>query len=710
MNATNRTLTFVAVAAVTALAAIGVRFANRPPVVEGFSDVGQEFYPDFTDPLKATELSVVKYDPDLKEARSFSVKRREDGLWVIPSHHDYPAEARERLAKTAASLIGIRKVALQSRSKDDWARYGVEDPTATAVGSVEGSDEKDQVRGTRITLKDASTNSLVDVIVGKAVEGREKHYYVRQPEKNPVFIAKMDADLSAKFSDWIEPDLLKVTQADIVKLIVDRYSVDEAQGAILQGETLVLDKDATTSKWVLEGLNTETESLKDIPITDVTRNLDQLKIVGVRPKPQGLNADLTVSREVAGNPLLRQVLQADMQRQGFYIARGQNDQVKLVSNEGELIAGTNNGVKYTLYFGEIARGSEKDIETGLNESKGDAAAEEAGSADDDSKKGEDGKSETSPAATPDEPESGPRRYLLVKVEYDESLLGPKPVEPTAPEKPAILNDAAPAGEKPADAPTADADKAAPDADAAPADPSAPKTEAPKTEAPETEAPKTDAPASDAPTNESKPEEPKTEETKPQAPVTDEASASEPKTDEGTECGQDAETGAAEKADPPAEDTAPTEPAVAQDNPATPPAEPQAPAADEKPAAPADEKPATEQPAQPAAPAQESPTPAAEGTPAQPQADPKAEAQKAFDKAMGEYQSAKAAYESSLKTWEDRAKSGRKKADELAERFGSWYYVITAESFEKFKISRDAVVGPKEAETPAVEGTPPATPN
>jgi hypothetical protein len=695
MNATNRTLAFVAVAAVTALAAIGVRFANRPPVVEGFSDVGQEFYPDFTDPLKATELSVVKYDVDLKEARSFSVKRREDGVWVIPSHHDYPAEASERLAKTAASLIGIRKVALQSRSKDDWARYGVEDPMATAVGSVEGSDEKDQVRGTRITLKDASTNSLVDVIVGNAVEGREKHFYVRQPEKNPVFIVKMDADLSAKFSDWIEPDLLKVTQAEIVKLIVDRYSIDEEQGAILQGETLVLDKDSTTSKWILEGLNAETESLKETPITDVTRNLDQLKIVGVRPKPQGLNADLTVSREVAGNPLLRQVLQADMQRQGFYIARGENDQVKLVSNEGELIAGTNNGVKYTLYFGEIARGSEKDIETGLNESKGGAAAEDAKSDEDDSKKSDETDAETSPPAASEEPESGPRRYLLVKVEYDESLLGTKPVEPAAPEKPAILNDAAPATEDPADPP---------DAEAAPADAPAPKTEAPETETPETE----------APASEQKPEEPKTEEPKTEVPPSDEAVPSEPKSEEGSECGQDAEAGADEKADPPAENAALTEPAAAQDSPATPPSEPQPPAtqetptADDKPAAPADEKPAAEQPAQPAAPAQESPTPANEATPAQPPADPKAEAQKAYDQAMGEYQSAKAAYESSLKTWEDRAKSGKKKANELAGRFGSWYYVITAESFEKFKISRDAIVGPKEAETPA-EGTTPAAP-
>ena len=41
-----------------------------------------------------------------------------------------------------------------------------------------------------------------------------------------------------------------------------------------------------------------------------------------------------------------------------------------------------------------------------------------------------------------------------------------------------------------------------------------------------------------------------------------------------------------------------------------------------------------------------------------------------------------------------------KAEELASRFGSWYYVISAESFEKFKLSRDAVVGPKEEPKPS----------
>ncbi|TWW12351.1 hypothetical protein E3A20_01900 [Planctomyces bekefii] len=625
MNSTKRTLMFLGTAGGSLLLAVLVNLASAPKSVDGFSEVGQEFFPDFLDPLKATELSVAKFDTEQKEKQSFSVKKNDQGFWVIPSHHDYPAEAAERLARTAASMIGIRKVAVQSRSKEDWGRYGVQNPEAEAATGADGKDP----RGTRLSLKDGSGNGLVDLIVGRAVEGRDSHYYVRQPDKNTVFIAKMTVDLSTKFADWIEPDLLKVNQPDITRILVNRYSVDEQQGTINQGEVLDLVKDRTAGKWGLDGLNTEAEQVKEATVTDLVRNLDQLKIVGVRPKPQGLNADLTVSEEVSQNPLLRQVLQADMQRQGYFVARGPQNSVQLVSNEGELIAGTSNGVRYTLYFGEIARGTAKDIEVGL---KSDAAAAENPEA---AKEGADGKAAESEPAAADGPEKGPRRYLLVKVDYDEGLLGPKPEEPVAPEKPAILNDgaapAAPAEGAPAEKP----------AEAAPAAPAAGEPAPPEAPAP--------APA----------------------PAPAEAPAEKP---------------AEEKAADPG----------SCDEPQAAPADAAAASADAAPAVPQDPAPAA-----PAVPAQDSPAPAA-AAPAQPAdelkpaADPKAEAQKAFDQAMAEYEAAKAGHAAAVKAWDDRAKEGRKRVKELSERFAGWYYVITAESFEKFQITRESAVEPKTA--------------
>ena len=260
MNATNRTLTFVAVAVFSALASFGVKYVNRPVASVDFADIGQDFFAEFKDPLKATALSVAKYDSDAKEALTFSVQQNDKGQWIIPSHQDYPAEAKDRLAQTATSFMGVRKLALQSRSKDDWGRYGVADPSdEVAVDSNIKEGQKDESRGTRVTLRDSGGNALVDLIIGKPVEGRSQHFYVRLPEKNNVYIAEINADLSAKFSDWIEPDLLKLNQNDIVKVVVDRYSVDEEKGEIVDAEKLEFDKDSLANKWTLAGLNAEAE-------------------------------------------------------------------------------------------------------------------------------------------------------------------------------------------------------------------------------------------------------------------------------------------------------------------------------------------------------------------------------------------------------------------------------------------------------------------
>lgn len=690
MNATSRTLAFAGVALVSALAAVGAWFGSRPVSIEGYADVGQAFFPEFNNPLTATALSIGKYNDKAKEFQAFAVRQNDNGAWVIPSHHDYPAEAQERLARTAASMIGVKKDAVQSRSKEDWKNYGVVDPAADGAATVEE-------RGTRVTLKDASGNPLVDLIIGKKVEGREKHYYVREPDKNTTYIAEVDSNLSAKFSDWIEPDLLKVSQNELVSLTVDNYSVDEVQGAIVPAEKLVFRKDdfKSSNPWKLDGTDDTLEKLDEGPVREIARNVDQLKIVGVRPKPAGLNADLTVSPEVARNPLLREVLQSDMQRQGFYIASGPNNTVRLVSNEGELLAGADNGVQYTLFFGEIARGSDKDIEVGFaNADKTEEAAKEGDAAADAAK------SENDEAG-------GPRRYLLVKVDFDESLLGPAPVEPTPPVKPAILdsdpagngNEAPPAAtppekkETPADLPKTDSPTPEPE-DKKDAESSAPEKSTDSTPDPSTD----DAPPKPDPAPEPASETPKEEgscglQDEP-APVTNS------KTDESPAPAADpaapvAETSSAEDpkpADPPAADkpadAAPTPEPAAQEKPAT----EQKPADSEKP--PVSEKPADD----PAAPA-----PAA----ATPPVDPKQAAQAEYDRAKGEYEATKAAYDRDVKARTEKIETGRKKATELSARFSKWYYVITADSFEKFRITRKDVISLKadDAGKPGADATP-----
>lgn len=73
MTETQRTLTFVGVAALSLVVAL---FAapSAPKAPEAFSEVGTEFYPEFTDPAAAKQLQVIAYNPDTAEARVFGVE------------------------------------------------------------------------------------------------------------------------------------------------------------------------------------------------------------------------------------------------------------------------------------------------------------------------------------------------------------------------------------------------------------------------------------------------------------------------------------------------------------------------------------------------------------------------------------------------------------------------------------------------------------
>src|SRR5262245_39654823 len=102
MNETRRTVTYVAAALVLAACAWWL----SPPVEISPTELWKakirtEFYPEVKDPNEPTSLRVVAFDEARAAHRTFGVAF-ENGKWIIPSHHSYPADGADRLAKTAA--------------------------------------------------------------------------------------------------------------------------------------------------------------------------------------------------------------------------------------------------------------------------------------------------------------------------------------------------------------------------------------------------------------------------------------------------------------------------------------------------------------------------------------------------------------------------------------------------------------------------------
>ncbi len=427
MNETTKTLTFVVIAAVALVAAFITDRTSQPTQLTGYENVGEEFYPEFSDPTQARSLRVVSYNEDSATLKVFNVEFK-DGVWKIPSHHDYPADAEDELAETAASLVGVVRGALESRRKSDHERFGVIDPLDESNTNLKG-------RGQRLTLSKEGGAPLVDFIIGKEVPEQPNEYYVRKVDEDSVYRTKLKVDLSSEFSDWIEPDLLKVESDRLVEIIVNKYSIDERQRRIVNRELATLKRKKSTDPWDLEGLNKETEKLNTSDVNQMITTLSDLKIQGIRPKPPGIAKELKTS----GNLRLDPLDFVDLQSKGFILASDPQGNQQLVSNEGEVIAATNQGVLYSLYFGEIFTGSTLDIEAGNSGKKTEekSKTKEKGdtpeSADKkESEKKEDEKADTGALKT--------SRYLFVTVSFDPSFIGDPPQKPEAPKKPVGLKE------------------------------------------------------------------------------------------------------------------------------------------------------------------------------------------------------------------------------------------------------------------------------
>jgi hypothetical protein len=375
---TRITVIFSAVAVVLVLLAIVTEPKQVSP--DAFSDLGEEFFPDFKDPNAARTLEVIEFDEETGSARPFKVAYH-GGRWTIPSHYDYPADGEDRLAETAASVIGITKDDFRTDNVTDFAACGVIDPLDESVVELTG-------RGKRVTIKGENDVVLADLIIGKSYEDREDFHLVRLPGQKRVYGSLIDIDISTKFSDWIESDLLKVEKEEFESIKLKDYSINEATQKVEKRDELELVKQEEDT-WVATDM-TEEQEVDKYKMNNFVKALDEVAIVGVRPKPEGLSASLQQSTgqvRIGTSDLL------SLQSKGFYFT---GDGL-LRSNEGEIVATTEKGVSYTLRFGEVAYG------TGFEVSAG--AADETGEV-----KG-----------------PGENRYLMITTNFDQSVFTEPPL-------------------------------------------------------------------------------------------------------------------------------------------------------------------------------------------------------------------------------------------------------------------------------------------
>lgn len=643
MNEMTKTLTYGAVAVVLLCGAWLVRSnADSDAVVD---DAGQQFFPDFTNPLDAETFEIIDFDQSTATIKPFRVAKT-NGVWSIPSHEGYPADAQRQLGQAAASMVDLKKLGVASEDRADHEKFGVvePDPGKLAAGATGV--------GKRVSLEGKAGDTLAKLIIGKADADKPELHYVRVPGQDRVYVAKVPTEkLSTKFEDWIEPDLLKLNAFDVKQVTIKDHSLDLLRRSLDPRAEIILDFDNKDSKWSLAGMKvfeggpeskdvklTDDQELDSQKLNDLKTALDDLKIVDVARKPAELSTDLKGGEEAIKNQAAAQMLA----KRGFAFGPSPNGGVELYATEGEARCGMNNGVEYLLRFGAITGRGEKD-----------------------GAKKDDGKDADKKKADDESADGGVNRYVLVTTRFNQDLI-PKPQLKPLPGEPA-KDKAAPAegakkeGDKPAgEQPKADAAKAAPPKEGAPKE-AAPKAGSPKVDAPKAASPKADAPKATAPKADSS-----NSEVRP-------ANSDEGEVLLALADVQDAGPGA-DKDEPikkePAK-TAPTKEADAKTS------------VDKK----SDEKAVGESKPRETKPAETKPAEAKAGDPAAPQVDVEQERKQieAENKRLQDEYDAK-------------VKEGKEKVDELNKRFADWYYVISDKTFQKIHLNRDSIIKKKEKAT------------
>jgi len=370
MSDMQRTLTYMGIALLAVIVAWEPWRPAPQNVDESEEDV--KLFNDFTDPLAAKSLEIVKYDEATSTLEPPFKVAQHNGVWSIPSHSNYPADAHDHMAKAAASLMDLEALGKVSDNSGDRELYGVVDPDpktlrAGAVGV-----------GMRVTLRDIKDEVLADLIIGKTVKDQPDLRYVRKAGHDQIYkVALNPSALSTKFEDWIEKDLLKLKTMDVKAVDLNDYSTTVSS---VQGGGIAIDPnprsrvklafDDDKSKWSLLD-STEYKDRKPIakPLVDgeelnsdklngLKTALSDLKIVDVQPKPKGLSTDLRATQEFAKDAEGINSLAS----RGFYPVQLEDDKVELYSSDGEVVCGLKDGVEYVLRFGNVSGAGSKEDE------------------------------------------------------------------------------------------------------------------------------------------------------------------------------------------------------------------------------------------------------------------------------------------------------------------------------------------------------------
>jgi hypothetical protein len=311
---------------------------------------------------QVADLRVATWDDSQGKAKVFAVAKK-DGRWTIPSHFDYPADGGSRVGSTAGGVLNVPRGPKVTGDAKQHQDLGVLDPLAQDAAS------KKTGIGKRVTLKDATGAVVVDLIIGNLANAGDGVRFVRDADSADVYTAKVNADISTAFTDWVETGLLTFKTEDVRDIQVNDYFIDETKGTVNTRAETQFTRAKADADWASTQAPADKQPAKEV-VNKILSEATGLRLQGVRPyRNEWLMA------------------------RGFYFDDASKN---LYGREGRIVITTKDGLRYVLFFGSLALGDEQDIE--IDSAKKVAEAKDA-KKDDASK----------------------NRYVAIFVKYDENV-------------------------------------------------------------------------------------------------------------------------------------------------------------------------------------------------------------------------------------------------------------------------------------------------
>ena len=198
---------FFGLVGITALVVIaaGVAVATRPaPSV--IAHDGPYAFPGLGEAIEAVTAITVEHAEG-----AFTMRRTDDGVWVMADKHDYPVPL-EKVRKLVLGLADLRLFEAKTERPERYARLEVEDIDA------EGAQSR------LVTLEDAAGEALARTIIGKRKNNlfgfRRDGTYLRAPGEEQAWLAEGAVRVETDPMRWLEQEIISIRMGDVREMVM----------------------------------------------------------------------------------------------------------------------------------------------------------------------------------------------------------------------------------------------------------------------------------------------------------------------------------------------------------------------------------------------------------------------------------------------------------------------------------------------------------